>query len=58
MRRWNSKSEVNGRGSTPGLILKMSGWSAGEERGIPSVAVEGVDIWKNTSGEGGSVVCN
>ncbi len=32
--------------------------SAGEESGIPSVAVNGVDIGKNTSGEGGFLDCN
>ncbi len=53
VRRWHGKSEVKGRGSTPGLLLKLSGWSAGEESGIPSVAVKCVDIRRNTSGEGG-----
>ena len=46
------KSDVKGWGSTPGLLLKLSGWSAGEVSGIPSVAVECVDIRRNTSGEG------
>ena len=32
--------------------------SAGEESGIPSVAVKCVDIRRNTSGEGGSLDCN
>ena len=41
------------RGLTPGLLLKLSSWSAGEVSGIPSVAVKCVDIRKNTSGEGG-----
>ena len=27
-------------------------WSAGEVSGIPGVAVECVDIWKNTESEG------
>jgi hypothetical protein len=27
----------------------------GEESGIPGVEVKFVDIWKNTSGEGGSL---
>jgi len=27
-----------------------------EENGIPGVAVKCVDIWKNTGGEGGSLV--
>ena len=32
--------------------------SAGEEKGIPSVAVKCVEIRKNTSGEGASLDCN
>ncbi len=32
--------------------------SAGEESGIPSVAVKCVDIRRNTSGEGGFLDCN
>ncbi len=53
VRRGKSKSEVKGRGSTPGLLWNLSGWSAGEESGIPSVAVKYVDIRRNTRGEGG-----
>ncbi len=34
------------------------GLSAVGETGIPGVTVECVDIGKNTSGEGGSLVCN
>ena len=41
------------RGSTPELHLKLTILSAGEESGIPSVAVKCVDIRRNTSGEGG-----
>ena len=41
------------RGLTPGLHLKLLFLSAGEESGIPSVAVKCVDIRRNTSGEGG-----
>ena len=44
---------MKARGSTAGLHLKLSDWSAGEESGIPSVAVKCVDIRKNTGGEGG-----
>ena len=44
-------------GSTVGLHLKLAGLRAGEESGIPSVAVECVDIRRNTSGEGGSLDC-
>ena len=45
-------------GLTDDLLLKLSDWSAGEESGIPSVAVKCVDIRKNTSGEGGFLDCN
>ncbi len=40
------------------LLLKLLDLSAVEESGIPSVAVECVDIRKNTSGEGDSLDCN
>ena len=40
------------RGLTPGLRLKLTALSIGEESGIPSVAVKCVDIRRNTSGEG------
>ena len=53
MRRRHGKSEVKTMGSTHRLLLKLSCWSAGEESGIPSVAVKCVDIRKNTGGEGG-----
>ncbi len=43
---------MEGGGATPGMLVKQSGWSAGEESGIPSVAVKCVDIRENTSGEG------
>ena len=42
---------MKARGSTPGLLLKLWNWSAGEVSGIPSVAVKCVDIRRNTSGE-------
>ncbi len=45
------KSDVKGRGSTPGLHWKLPVLSAGEVSGIPSVAVKCVDIRRNTSGE-------
>ena len=38
--------------------LKLEDLSAGEESGIPSVAVKCVDIRRNTSCEGGSLDCN
>ena len=52
------KSDVKARGSTPGLHLKLVFLRAGEESGIPSVAVKCVDIGRNTSGEGGFLDCN
>ncbi len=44
---------MKSRGSTAELHLKLYILSAGEESGIPSVAVKCVDIRRNTSGEGG-----
>ena len=44
-------------GLTLGLHLKLKGLRAGEENGIPSVAVKCVDIGRNTSGEGGFLDC-
>ena len=52
MRRWSNKLVVKFRGSTPALLLRLSDLSAREVSGIPSVAVECVDIRRNTSGEG------
>ena len=40
------------QGSTLELHLKLFFLSAGEESGIPSVAVKCVDIRRNTGGEG------
>ncbi len=40
------------------LLLKLIDLSAVEESGIPSVAVECVDIRRNTSGEGGLLDSN
>ena len=45
-------------GSTWVLHFKLEVKSAGEENGIPSVAVKCVEIRKNTSGEGDSLDCN
>ena len=45
-------------GLTDELQLKLFFLSEVEASGIPSVAVKCVDIWKNTSGESGSLVCN
>ena len=52
------KSDVKGWGSTPGLHWKLDDLSAEEGSGIPCVAVKCVEIWRNTSGEGGFLVCN
>ena len=51
------KSEVKAPGSTGEVPLILRDLSAGEESGIPSVAVKCVDIGKNTGGEGGSLAC-
>ncbi len=40
------------------LLLKLLDMSAVEESGIPSVAVECVDIRRNISGEGDFQDCN
>ncbi len=45
-------------GSTEVHLLKLIDWSAVEESGIPSVAVECVDIRRNISGEGDFLDCN
>ena len=58
MRRREVKLVVKSLGSTEELQLKLIFLSAGEESGIPSVAVKGVDIRRNTSSEGGFLDCN
>lgn len=52
------KSGVKDWGSTPGLHRKLGVLRTGEESGIPRVAVKCVDMWRNTSGEGGFLDCN
>ena len=47
------KSAVKARRSTPGRPWILSGLSLLEADGIPGVAVECVEIRKNTGGEGG-----
>ena len=42
---------MKARGLTAELLIKLLGLSAGEVSGIPSVAVECVDIRRNTGGE-------
>ncbi len=44
-------------GLTRGLHTILEVLSTEEESGIPGVAVKCVDIWKNTSSEGGFLVC-
>ena len=58
MRRRVIKLVVKSLGSTEELQPKLDFLSAGEESGIPSVAVKCVDIRRNTSGEGGFLDCN
>ncbi len=57
-RRRENKLVVKSLGSTEELPLKLYFLSAGEESGIPSVAVKCVDIRRNTSGEGDFLDCN
>ena len=45
-------------GLTHELLLKLYPLSIGEAGGIPGVAVECVDIGRNTSGEGGLLGTN
>ena len=52
MRRREIKLVVKSLGLTEELQLKLIFLSAGEESGIPSVAVKCVDSRRNTSGEG------
>ena len=48
----------NTQGLTRVLHPKLLDLSTGEDSGIPSVAVECVDIRKNTGGESGLLACN
>ena len=47
------KAVVKVRGSTSDRPWRLVGWSTVEAGGIPGVAVECVEIRKNTGGEGG-----
>ena len=73
IRRWQALSGIIGRkglaggslslmwkapGSTGEGHWKLGNLSAEEESGIPRVAVKCVEMWRNTSGEGDSLVCN
>ena len=44
---------MKARGSAPEVRPKLASWSTVEAGGIPGVAVECVEIRKNTGGEGG-----
>ena len=52
------KLEVKTMGSTHELLSKLFFLSSAEVDGIPGVAVECVDIGRNTSGEGGLLGTN
>ena len=58
MRRRENKLVVKSLGLTEELQLKLFFLSVGEESGIPSVAVECVEIRRNTRGEGGLLARN
>ena len=58
MRRRESKSGVKTIGLTGRLRLKLFFLSEVEVGGIPGVAVECVEIGRNTSGEGGLLGTN
>ena len=49
------KAVVKVRGSTSDRPWRLVGWSTVEAGGIPGVAVECVEIRKNTGGEGGEL---
>ena len=57
-RRREDKLEVKTMGSTHELLSKLFFLSSAEVDGIPGVAVECVDIGRNTSGEGGLLGTN
>ncbi len=57
-RRRIDKLGVKTTGSTRNLLSKLSVLSGVEVGGIPGVAVECVDIGRNTSGEGGLLGTN
>ena len=58
MCRRSIKSDLKAHGSTMEGDWKLVDLSAEEEGGIPRVAVKCVDMWRNTSGEGGLLVCD
>ncbi len=58
MSRRANRLVVKSLGLTEELQIKLLVLSAGEESGIPSVAVKCVDIRRNISGEGDFLDCN
>ncbi len=52
------KEEVKAHGLTGEGHWKLEDFSSEEESGITSVAVKCEERWRNTSGEGGFLVCN
>ncbi len=58
MGRWVEQLVAEIPGLTSEIILKTVDFGGGRAIGIPSVAVECVDIRRNTSGEGGLLDCN
>ncbi len=58
VRRRLVRSDVRAFGLAEEVQRKPGDLSEEEDSGTPCVAVECVDIWKNTSGEGGCLVCN
>ncbi len=58
MRRRENKLVVKSLGLTEERQPKLFVLSAGEESGIPSVAVKCVEIRRNTGGEGGLLDSN
>ena len=57
-RAGGSLSLVFKPGAQPRVALETGDLSAGEESGIPRVAVKCVEMWRNTSGEGDFLACN
>ncbi len=51
------RADVKAFGLTEEEQQKPDELSAEEDSRTPCVAVECVDMWKNTSGEGGCLVC-
>ncbi len=52
------RADVKAWGLTEEVHRKPGDVGAEEDSGTPWVGVGCVDIWKNTSGEGGCLVCN